>query len=94
MAIFELKLTPAEVVNLLRSETQAAFGAPELAIAAEKEYLIEEEFDSTMDEFVGFILGSTFTLPIGLFTEPFDVAVVQAAQVGPAPGPKDRKSVV
>jgi hypothetical protein len=45
MAIFELKLTPAEVIELLRSETQAALGAPELAIAAEKEYLIEEEFD-------------------------------------------------
>jgi len=45
MIVFELKLTPAEVMDLVRSETRAALGAPELAIAAQRAYQIEEEFD-------------------------------------------------
>jgi hypothetical protein len=46
MRTYILKLPAAEVVHLLRAETEAAHGAPELDIGApEKEYLIEEEFD-------------------------------------------------
>ena len=45
MSIFVLKLTPGEVIHLLRAETRAAGGAPELNITIQKEYLIEEEFD-------------------------------------------------
>jgi outer membrane lipoprotein SlyB len=45
MKTFILKLPAAEVVHLLRAETEAAYGAPELHIAAEKEYIIEEDFD-------------------------------------------------
>ncbi len=46
MSVLVLKLTPAEVVSLLRAETRAAQGAPELAVAAHKEYLIQEDFDA------------------------------------------------
>ncbi|RTL83379.1 MAG: hypothetical protein EKK29_14520, partial [Hyphomicrobiales bacterium] len=46
MSVFVIKLTPAEVVRLLRAETQAALGAPELNVAAKKEFLIEEDFDA------------------------------------------------
>ncbi len=45
MQTFILKLPAAEVVHLLRAETKAAYGAPELDTAAEKEYVIEEDFD-------------------------------------------------
>jgi len=39
-------LSAAEVVHLLRAEMESAHGAPELNIgAAEKEYVIEEDFD-------------------------------------------------
>ncbi len=41
-----LGLSAAEVVYLLRAETEAAKGAPELDIGApQKEYIIEEDFD-------------------------------------------------
>ncbi len=45
MKTFILKLPAAEVVHLLRAETTSAYGAPELHTAAEKEYIIEEDFD-------------------------------------------------
>lgn len=45
MKTFILRLPAAEVVHLLRAETKAAYGAPELDTAAEKEYIIEEDFD-------------------------------------------------
>jgi hypothetical protein len=46
MKTYILTIPAAEVVRLLRAETQAAHGAPELDIgAAEKEYVIEEDFD-------------------------------------------------
>jgi len=46
MKTYILTLPAAEVVHLLRAETEAAHGAPELDIgAAEKEYVIEEDFD-------------------------------------------------
>lgn len=40
-----LGLPVAEIVHLLRAEIETAHGAPELETAAEKEYLIEEDFD-------------------------------------------------
>ncbi|MGJ0508321.1 MAG: hypothetical protein ACR652_14615, partial [Methylocystis sp.] len=46
MSTFVLKLTPDDVIQLLRAEIDAARGAPELAIAARKEFIIEEEFDA------------------------------------------------
>lgn len=45
MKTYILKLPAAEIVRLLRAETKAAHGAPELHTAAEKEYIIEEDFD-------------------------------------------------
>jgi hypothetical protein len=46
MKTYILTLPAAEVVHLLRAETEVAHGAPELDIgAAEKEYVIEEDFD-------------------------------------------------
>jgi hypothetical protein len=45
MKTFMLSLPAEEVVRLLRAEMEATFGQPELGIGAEKEYLIEEDFD-------------------------------------------------
>jgi hypothetical protein len=46
MKTYILGLAAAEVVHLLRAETEAAHGAPELDIGApEREYVIEENFD-------------------------------------------------
>jgi hypothetical protein len=46
MKTYILTLPAEEVVHLLRAETKSAHGAPELDIgAAEKEYVIEEDFD-------------------------------------------------
>jgi hypothetical protein len=45
MKTFVLTLPAEEVVRLLRAETETANGQPELGTAAEKEYLIEEDFD-------------------------------------------------
>jgi outer membrane lipoprotein SlyB len=46
MRTYILGLPAAEVVHLLRAETEAAHGAPELDIGTpEKEYVIEEDFD-------------------------------------------------
>ncbi len=50
MNTYILKLSAVEVVHLLRAETKAACGAPELHAAAEKEYVIEEEFDRSAYE--------------------------------------------
>jgi hypothetical protein len=46
MKTYILTLPAEEVVHLLRAETESTHGAPELDIgAAEKEYVIEEDFD-------------------------------------------------
>lgn len=45
MKTFIPRLSAAEIVHLLRAETKAAYGAPELHTAAEKEYITEEDFD-------------------------------------------------
>ncbi len=38
-------LSALEIIHLLRAETTAAYGAPSLNIATEKEYIKEEDFD-------------------------------------------------
>jgi outer membrane lipoprotein SlyB len=45
MKTFILDLTAEEVVHLLRAETESAYGQPELDTGAEKDYVIEENFD-------------------------------------------------
>lgn len=45
MKTFVLALPASEVVHLLRAETKASLGAPELDTGAEKDYIIEEDFD-------------------------------------------------
>lgn len=45
MPTYILILPGAEVVRLLRAETVAAFGQPEINMSAWKEYLIEEKFE-------------------------------------------------
>lgn len=45
MLTYILKLPAAEVVHLLRAETAAAHGAPELDTGAEKDFIVEEDFD-------------------------------------------------
>lgn len=45
MKTFVLKLPAEEVIHLLRAETAAAYGAPELDITSEKDYIVEEDFD-------------------------------------------------
>ena len=45
MKTFIPRLSAPEVVHLLRAETKAAYGAPELHTAAEKEYIVEKDFD-------------------------------------------------
>ncbi len=48
MNAYILKLPAAEVVRLLRAETESSHGQPELNTTAGKEYLIEEEFDCSV----------------------------------------------
>ena len=48
MPSYLLKMTPLEVVHILRAETESAYGAPELNTSAWKEYEIEEEFDHAL----------------------------------------------
>ncbi len=45
MRTYATDLSGAEVIRLLRAEIAAAYGAPSLYIAAEKEYIFEENFD-------------------------------------------------
>lgn len=45
MPSYLLKMSPLEAVHILRSETAHAQGEPELNTSAEKEYVIEEDFD-------------------------------------------------
>ena len=45
MQTYILKLPAEEVVHLLRAETKSAHGEPQLSTSANKEYVIEEEFD-------------------------------------------------
>lgn len=45
MKAFILALSATEVVHLLRAETKAANGRPELNTTCEKDYMIEEDFD-------------------------------------------------
>jgi hypothetical protein len=40
-----LNLAAADVVRLLRAETEAAHGQPELDVSAWRDYVIEEDFD-------------------------------------------------
>jgi hypothetical protein len=65
MKTFILRLPAAEVVHLLRTETTAAYGAPELHTAAEKEYVIEEDFDRSA---YGIHDGEEFDLVISIAT--------------------------
>jgi hypothetical protein len=46
MSTYILGLPPAEVLRLLRAETEEALGAPELNTSTNRDYLIEEEFNS------------------------------------------------
>jgi hypothetical protein len=48
MNAYILRLPAAEVVRLLRAETESSRGQPELNTTAGKEYLIEEEFDCSV----------------------------------------------
>lgn len=43
-----LSLPATEVVRLLRAETEAAFGQPELNIGCVIDYIVEEDFDRTL----------------------------------------------
>jgi hypothetical protein len=45
MPSYLLKMSPLEVVHILRAESSRAEGEPELNTSAEKEYVIEEDFD-------------------------------------------------
>lgn len=45
MKAFTPTVSAPEVVYLLRAETKAAYGQPELDTTCEKDYIIEEDFD-------------------------------------------------
>lgn len=66
MKTYILGLAAAEVVHLLRAETESAHGAPELDVGEpEREYVIEEDFDR---EAYGLFDGDQFDLVTSITT--------------------------
>lgn len=64
MKAFILALSGLEVIKLLKAETLAARGQPELAVTCEKDFLIEEHFDHSAygiaeDEWVDVVSSET-----------------------------------
>jgi hypothetical protein len=89
MKTYFLRIPPEEVVRLVRAESEAAQGQPELYLAGREDFVIEEDFDRRaygLEEGSGYDLvtvEATFTVEPRVERDYWMLSIVYRKELGP-----------